>query len=108
MLGKKLVTHQTGPEGKKVKKVLMEEGCQIARELYLGIVVDRGTQRVVVMASSEGGIEIEEVAAKSPEKILKEYVDPAVGLRDFQARKLTFGLGIDRSIVNKAVKFMLG
>ena len=108
MLGKKLVTHQTGPEGKKVKKVLIEEGCQIARELYLGIVVDRGTQRVVVMASSEGGVEIEEVAVRSPEKILKEYVDPAVGLRDFQARKLAFGLNIDKSIVNKAVKFMTG
>ncbi len=108
MLGKKLVTHQTGPEGKKVKKVLIEEGCQIARELYLGIVVDRGTQRVVVMASSEGGVEIEEVAARSPEKILKEYVDPAVGLRDFQARKLAFGLNIDKPLVNKAVKFMTG
>ena len=108
MLGKKLVTHQTGPEGKKVKKVLMEEGCQIARELYLGIVVDRGTQRVVVMASSEGGVEIEEVAVRSPEKILKEYVDPAVGLQAFQARKLAFGLNIDKSIVNKAVKFMTG
>ncbi|MDP2682335.1 MAG: ADP-forming succinate--CoA ligase subunit beta [Deltaproteobacteria bacterium] len=108
MLGKKLVTHQTGPEGKKVKKVLIEEGCQIARELYLGIVVDRGTQRVVVMASSEGGVEIEEVAVRSPEKILKEYVDPAVGLQAFQARKLAFGLNIDKSIVNKAVKFMTG
>lgn len=108
MLGKKLVTPQTGPEGKKVKKVLIEEGCQIARELYLGIVVDRGTQRVVVMASSEGGVEIEEVAVRSPEKILKEYVDPAVGLQAFQARKLAFGLNIDKSIVNKAVKFMTG
>ena len=108
MLGKKLITHQTGPEGKEVKKVLIEEGCQIARELYLGIVVDRAAQRVVVMASSEGGIEIEEVAAKSPEKILKEYVDPAVGLIPFQARKLAFGLGIDKSLVNKTVKFMNG
>ena len=108
MLGKKLITHQTGPEGKEVKKVLIEEGCQIARELYLGIVVDRAAQRVVVMASSEGGIEIEEVAAKSPEKILKEYVDPAVGLIPFQARKLAFGLGIDKALVNKTVKFMNG
>ena len=108
MLGKKLITHQTGPEGKEVKKVLIEEGCQIARELYLGIVVDRAAQRVVVMASSEGGIEIEEVAAKSPEKILKEYVDPAVGLIPFQARKLAFGLGIDKALVNKTVKFMDG
>ena len=108
MLGKKLITHQTGPEGKEVKKVLIEEGCQIARELYLGIVVDRAAQRVVVMASSEGGVEIEEVAAKSPEKILKEYIDPAVGLIPFHARKLAFGLGIDKSLVNKTVKFMNG
>jgi succinyl-CoA synthetase beta subunit len=108
MLGKKLITHQTGPEGKEVKKVLIEEGCQINRELYLGMVVDRAAQRVVVMASSEGGVEIEEVAAKSPEKILKEYVDPAVGLISFQARKLAFGLGIDKALVNKAVKFMDG
>jgi len=108
MLGKKLVTHQTGPEGKEVKKVLIEEGCQINRELYLGMVVDRAAQRVVVMASSEGGVEIEEVAAKSPEKILKEYVDPAVGLIPFQARKLAFGLGIDKALVNKTVKFMDG
>lgn len=108
LLGKKLVTHQTGPEGKEVKKVLIEEGCQIARELYLGMVVDRARQRVVVMASQEGGVEIEEVAAKSPEKILKEYVDPAVGLVPFQARKLAFGLGIDKTLVNKAVKFMTG
>ena len=108
MLGKKLITHQTGPEGKEVKKVLIEEGCQINRELYLGMVEDRAAQRVVVMASSEGGVEIEEVAAKSPEKILKEYVDPAVGLIPFQARKLAFGLGIDKSLVNKTVKFMDG
>ena len=108
ILGKKLVTHQTGPEGKEVKKVLIEEGCKIERELYLGMVVDRAKQRVVVMASQEGGVEIEDVAAKSPEKILKEYVDPAVGLIPFQARKLAFGLGIDKSLVNKAVKFMTG
>ncbi len=108
MLGKKLVTHQTGHEGKEVKKVLIEEGCQINRELYLGMVVDRAAQRVVVMASSEGGVEIEEVAARSPEKILKEYVDPAVGLIPFQARKLAFGLGIDKALVNKTVKFMSG
>lgn len=108
MLGKKLITHQTGPDGKEVKKVLIEEGCQIARELYLGMVVDRAAQRVVVMASSDGGVEIEDVAAKSPEKILKEYIDPAVGLIPFQARKLAFGLGIDKALVNKTVKFMDG
>src|SRR3972149_1945672 len=83
LLGKVLETHQTGPAGKEVKKVYVEEGCQIARELYLGLVVDRSTQRVVFMASTEGGVEIEEVAAKTPEKILKEYVDPAVGLKPF-------------------------
>ncbi len=111
LLGKVLVTHQTGPAGKEVKKVYVEEGCQIARELYLGIVVDRGTQRVAIMASSEGGVEIEEVAAQTPEKILKEYVDPAAGLIPFQCRKLAFGLGLDKmdsSLVNKAVKFMTG
>ena len=106
LLGKVLVTHQTGPAGKEVKKVYVEEGCQIARELYLGLVVDRSTQRVVFMASTEGGVEIEEVAAKTPEKILKEYVDPAVGLIPFQGRKLAFGLGIDKASINKAVKFM--
>ncbi|MEK7772780.1 MAG: ADP-forming succinate--CoA ligase subunit beta, partial [Deltaproteobacteria bacterium] len=108
ILGKALVTHQTGPAGKEVRKVLIEEGCRIARELYLGIVVDRSTHRVVVMVSSEGGVEIEFVAAGSPEKILKEFVDPSVGLMPFQARKLIFGLGLDRGLVNKAVKFMTG
>ncbi len=106
LLGKVLVTHQTGPAGKEVKKVLVEEGCQIERELYLGVVIDRSTQRVAIMASSEGGVEIEEVAARSPEKILKEFVDPAVGLVPFQARKLAFGLGLDKKLVGKAVKFM--
>ena len=108
LLGKVLVTHQTGPAGKEVKKIYVEEGCQIARELYVGLVVDRSTQRVVMMASTEGGVEIEEVAAKTPEKILKEFIDPAVGLIPFQGRKLAFGLGIDKSLVNKAVKFMTG
>lgn len=107
LLGKNLVTHQTGPEGKEVKKVLVEEGCDIARELYLGVVIDRECSRVVVMASSEGGVEIEEVAARSPEKILKEIVDPVVGLMPYQARRLAFGLGIDKGSVNKAVKFIL-
>ena len=106
LLGKVLVTHQTGPAGKEVKKVLVEEGCQIERELYLGVVVDRSTQRVAIMASSEGGVEIEEVAERSPEKILKEFIDPAVGLMPFQARKLGFALGLDKNQVGKAVKFM--
>lgn len=107
LLGKYLVTHQTGPEGREVKKVLIEEGCDIARELYLGVVIDRECSRVVVMASSEGGVEIEEVAARTPEKILKEIVDPVVGLMPYQARRLAFGLGIDKGSVNKAVKFIL-
>ncbi len=109
IIGKVLVTHQTGLAGKEVKKVLIEEGCAIARELYLGLVVDRGTQRVAVMASTEGGVEIEEVAAKTPEKILKEFIDPAVGLQPYQARNLAFALGlnkIDKALVGKAVKFI--
>ncbi len=108
LLGKVLVTHQTGPQGKEVKKVLVEEGCQIEKELYLGLVVDRGTNKVVLMASTEGGMEIEEVAARTPEKIIKEFVDPAVGLIPFQGRKLAFKLGLDKSLVGKAVKFMTG
>ncbi|MBI5642219.1 MAG: ADP-forming succinate--CoA ligase subunit beta [Deltaproteobacteria bacterium] len=106
LLGKVLVTHQTGQQGKEVKKIYVEEGCAIDKELYLGVVVDRSTQRVAIMASSEGGVEIEEVAARSPEKILKEFIDPAVGLQAFQARKLAFALGLDKSLVGKAVKFM--
>ena len=94
ILGMNLVTHQTGPGGKIVKRLLIEQGVDIARELYFGIVVDRGAGRVVVMASSEGGVEIEEVAAKHPENILKEFVDPAIGLAAFQARNLAYGLGL--------------
>ena len=94
ILGMTLVTHQTGPAGKLVKRLLVEQGVDIARELYFGIVVDRGAGRVVVMASSEGGVEIEEVAAKHPEKILKEIVDPAIGLAAYQARNLAYGLGL--------------
>lgn len=105
LLGKVLVTHQTGPQGKEVKKVLIEEGCAIAKEYYVGLVVDRGSQRVAVMASTEGGMEIEEVAARSPEKIIREFIDPAAGFIPFQGRKLAFALGLDKSIVNKAVKF---
>jgi succinyl-CoA synthetase beta subunit len=94
ILGMNLVTHQTGPAGKVVKRLLVEQGVDIARELYFGIVVDRGSGRTVVMTSSEGGVEIEEVAAKQPEKILKEVVDPAIGLAAYQARNLAFGLGL--------------
>lgn len=106
MLGMKLVTHQTGPEGREVRVLLIEEGLPIDKEFYLGIVLDRASGRPVFMASEAGGMDIEEVAAKTPEKILKETVDPAVGFRAFQARKLAFGLGIGSELVNQAVKFM--
>ncbi|MFH5183158.1 ADP-forming succinate--CoA ligase subunit beta [Paenibacillus sp. TAB 01] len=107
ILGKVLVTHQTGPEGKEVKRLLIEQGCDIKKEYYVGVVVDRGTGRVVMMASEEGGTEIEEVAAHTPEKIFKEVVDPAIGLQAFQARKLAYAINIPSELVNKAVKFMI-
>jgi len=100
-----LVTHQTGPEGRLVKRVLVEEGLDIARELYLGIVIDRASGRPVFMASSEGGVEIEVVAAEHPEKILKEFIDPRVGFQAFQARQMAFGLGLEGKVVNEAVSF---
>ncbi|EGL82537.1 Succinyl-CoA ligase (ADP-forming) subunit beta [Caldalkalibacillus thermarum TA2.A1] len=108
LLGKVLVTHQTGPEGKEVKRLWIEQGCNIENEYYIGVVVDRSTGRVVIMASEEGGTEIEEVAAKTPEKIFTEVIDPAVGLMPFQARKLAYAINIPKNLVNKAVKFMLG
>ncbi|WP_405082592.1 ADP-forming succinate--CoA ligase subunit beta [Paenibacillus chitinolyticus] len=107
ILGKVLVTHQTGPEGKEVKRLLIEQGCDIKKEYYIGVVVDRGTGRVTMMASEEGGMDIEEVAANTPEKIFKEIVDPAIGLQAFQARKLAYAIKIPQELVNKAVKFML-
>ncbi|HEX4951083.1 MAG TPA: ADP-forming succinate--CoA ligase subunit beta [Blastocatellia bacterium] len=107
ILGMNLVTHQTGPEGRTVHTLLIEEGLKIKQEFYLGIVLDRAASRNVFMASSAGGMDIEEVAAHSPEKILKEYIDPAVGFQPFQARKLAFGLGLAPELVGKAVKFML-
>ncbi|SHN52963.1 succinyl-CoA synthetase beta subunit [Paenibacillus sp. ov031] len=107
ILGKVLVTHQTGPEGKEVKRLLIEEGCDIRKEYYVGVVVDRATGRVVMMASEEGGTEIEEVAEATPEKIFKEIIDPAIGLQVFQARKLAYSIRIPNELVNKAVKFML-
>jgi succinyl-CoA synthetase beta subunit len=105
MMGMQLVTHQTGPQGQKVRKVYVEEGCDIARELYLGVTLDRATGRNTFMASSEGGVEIEEVAAKHPEKILRASVDPVVGLAGYQARDLAFGLGLSGSAVNSFSKF---
>ncbi|MBF0428203.1 MAG: ADP-forming succinate--CoA ligase subunit beta [Magnetococcales bacterium] len=106
MLGMTLITKQTGPQGKEVKRIYVEEGCNIARELYLGMVIDRATGRVTMMASTEGGMEIEEVAARTPEKILKEAIDPAVGFQAFQARNLAFGLGLEGGQVGKGVQFM--
>jgi succinyl-CoA synthetase beta subunit len=106
MLGMTLVTHQTGPEGREVRTVLVEEGLPIDKEFYLGIVLDRATSRPVFMASSEGGMDIEEVAASTPEKILKETIDPAVGFRPYQARKLAFGLGLPAELIGQAAKFM--
>ncbi|RMH60508.1 MAG: ADP-forming succinate--CoA ligase subunit beta [Calditrichaeota bacterium] len=107
ILGMNLVTHQTGPQGKVVHKLLIEQGVDIDRELYLGMVLDRGTSQYVMMASTEGGMEIEKVAAETPEKILKVWIDPAVGLQPFQARQLAFGLGLEGKQVGKAVKFMM-
>jgi succinyl-CoA synthetase beta subunit len=106
MLGMKLVTHQTGPEGREVRVLLIEEGLPIDKEFYLGIVLDRTSGRPVFMASEAGGMDIEQVAADTPEKILKETIDPAVGFRSFQARKLAFGLGLRSDLINPAVKFM--
>jgi len=106
MIGMTLVTHQTGPAGKEVKRVYVEEGCDIKRELYLGMLIDRATSRVTLMASTEGGMEIEEVAAKTPEKILKVAIDPAAGLQAFYARKIAFGLGLEGKQVASAVKFL--
>ncbi len=106
IIGMNLVTHQTGPEGKVVKKVLVEQGLNIEKELYLGMVIDRSTECPVMMASTEGGVEIEKVAAETPEKILKAFVDPALGMLPFYARKLTFGLGLSGDLVKKGVKFM--
>jgi succinyl-CoA synthetase beta subunit len=106
MLGMKLVTHQTGPEGREVRVLLVEEGLPIDKEFYLGIVLDRTTGRPVFMASAAGGMDIEEVAAHTPEQIFKETIDPAVGFRPFQARKLAFKLGLPAELVNQAAKFM--
>ncbi|PHC90536.1 ADP-forming succinate--CoA ligase subunit beta [Bacillus pseudomycoides] len=108
ILGTTLVTHQTGPEGKEVKRLLIEEGCDIKKEYYVGLVLDRATSQVVLMASEEGGTEIEEVAEKTPEKIFKEYIDPAVGLQGFQARRIAFNINIPKELVGQAVKFMMG
>jgi succinyl-CoA synthetase beta subunit len=108
MIGMTLVTPQTGPEGRAVQRLLVEEALDIARELYLGLVIDRAAEAVAVMASTEGGMEIEKVAAETPERIFKEYVSPVVGLQAFQARSLAFRLGLEGDTHKKAVQFILG
>ncbi len=108
MLGMTLRTHQTGPDGKVVTRVLVEKGCKIARELYVSLLVDRTTSRVTVIASTEGGMDIEEVAAASPGKIFREAVDPLVGLTAFQCRKLAFSLGLTGKLTGKAVSLFQG
>ncbi|MBT3238339.1 MAG: ADP-forming succinate--CoA ligase subunit beta [Rhodospirillaceae bacterium] len=107
MLGHVLVTKQTGTAGKEVKRVYIEEGCDIARELYLSVLIDRTTSRITLMASTEGGMDIEDVAEKTPEKILKVSIDPATGMLPYHARQLAFGLKLEGKQVNSAVKFML-
>ena len=106
MLGQVLVTHQTGPSGKEVKRLYIEEGCDIKRELYLGMLIDRATSCVTIMASTEGGMEIEEVAAKHPEKILKVAIDPVQGFQQYHGRQIAFGLGLEGKQIGTAVKFI--
>ncbi|WP_079525179.1 ADP-forming succinate--CoA ligase subunit beta [Solibacillus isronensis] len=108
LLGKILVTHQTGPDGKEVKRLYIEEGSDIKKEYYLSLVLDRATSRVVMMGSEEGGMDIEEVAETNPEKIFKEVIDPVTGLNAFQARRMAFNMNIPAKLVNKAVGLMLG
>lgn len=108
MIGMTLITHQTGPEGKKVGKVFIEQGCNIAKEYYVACLVDRGTGRVAMMASSEGGMDIEEVAEHNPKAIIKIDIDPAVGLIPFQARQLAFDIGFPQDVASKAAKFFMG
>jgi succinyl-CoA synthetase beta subunit len=108
MLGMTLVTHQTGPGGRHVRRVYVEDGCDIARELYLAAVIDRTEGRLTLMASTEGGVDIEEVAAKTPEKIIKVAIDPAIGFQPFHGRQIALGLGLEGKQVGKAVTFMRG
>jgi succinyl-CoA synthetase beta subunit len=107
MLGMQLVTHQTGPQGQKVQRIYVEEGCDIKRELYLGLLIDRATSRITIMASTEGGMEIEEVAIHSPEKILKVAIDPVTGLQPYHARQIAFGLGLKDKQIQKCVAFLI-
>ncbi|MGE0101873.1 MAG: ADP-forming succinate--CoA ligase subunit beta [Blastocatellales bacterium] len=107
MIGMNLVTHQTGPEGRTVHTLLVEEGLKIKKEFYLGMLLDRAESKLVFMASAAGGMDIEEVAAKTPEKILKAHIDPGIGMMPYQARQLAFGLGLPAELIGKATKFML-
>jgi len=107
MLGKTLITKQTGPKGKEVKRIYVEEGCDIKRELYLGMLVDRGSQRITVMASTEGGMDIEDVAHNTPEKIVKIAIDPTQGLQPYYARKVAFALGLEGKQIGACVKFLM-
>jgi succinyl-CoA synthetase beta subunit len=106
LIGMTLVTHQTGPEGRKVGRVLIEEGLEIERELYLSILIDRASASPVIIASAAGGMDIEEVAAKEPEKILREHINPGTGIAPFQGRKLAFGMGLSGAVANKLVKLL--
>lgn len=106
LLGKVLVTHQTGPEGKQVNRLLIEEGSNIEKEYYLGFVIDRKTAQIVMMGSEEGGMEIEKVAEETPEKIFKEYIDPVTGLMPFQTRRMAFRMNFKPEVMNKVTKFM--
>ena len=108
MLGMTLLTHQTGPEGRQVRRVYVEDGCEIARELYLAALIDRAASRLTLMASTEGGVDIEEVAANTPEQIIKVAIDPAIGFQPFHGRHIAFGLGLEGRQVSKAVTFMGG
>jgi succinyl-CoA synthetase beta subunit len=106
MIGMQLITHQTGPEGQEVRRIYIEDGCDIGRELYLGMLIDRGTSRVTIMASTEGGMDIEEVAEKHPEKIIKIAIDPAIGFQAFQGRQIAFALGLEGKQISKAVELI--
>jgi succinyl-CoA synthetase beta subunit len=108
MLGMTLVTHQTGPAGRQVRRVFVEDGCEIARELYLAVLIDRASSRATLMASSEGGVDIEEVAAKTPEKIVRVAIDPAIGFQPFHGRQIAYRLGLKDKQVGKAVVFTRG
>lgn len=108
MLGRKLVTHQTGPKGKLVSRLYVEETVDIRQELYLGIVLDRKSERVMIVASASGGMEIEEIAEKQPDSIIRAIVDPGAGMQQFQAREIAFGLGLENNLIGKAVDTLLG